>query len=164
MKKKTLVAYATKRGSTAEIAEKIGEVLKRRQIQVDVLPVREITDLSPYKTVILGTAIYIGLWRREAVKFLKRYTDELAEMTLWIFLSGPAGEGDPLELLDGWRFPESMRPMIERIKPVEITCFGGRIESGKMNIFEKMIIKNVGAKIGDFRNWGSIASWANRID
>ncbi len=57
MKKKTLVAYATKRGSTAEIAEKIGEVLKRRQIQVDVLPVREITDLSPYKTVILGTAI-----------------------------------------------------------------------------------------------------------
>ncbi len=95
---------------------------------------------------------------------MKRYTDELAEMTLWIFLSGPTGEGDPLELLDGWRFPESMRPMIERIKPVEITCFGGRIESGKMNIFEKIIIKNVGAKIGDFRNWGSIASWANRID
>ncbi|HDP77986.1 MAG TPA: hypothetical protein ENN47_07365 [Mesotoga infera] len=163
MKKKTLVAYATKRGSTAEIAEKIGEVLEKRQVQVDVMPVREVVDLSPYKTVILGTAIYIGLWRREAVKFLKTYADELAKMTFWIFLSGPTGEGDPLELLDGWRFPESMRHMIEQIKPAEITCFGGRIESCKMNPFEKMIIKKVGAKIGDFRNWGSIASWANEI-
>jgi len=164
MKEKVLVAYATKRGSTAEIAEKIGEVLKKRQMQVDVLPVRKVTDLSPYKTAILGTAVYIGLWRREAVKFLKTYADELANMPLRIFLSGPTGAGDPLELLGDWRFPESLRPVIEQVKPVEITCFGGRIESGKMNPFEKMIIKKVGAEIGDFRNWESIASWANEID
>jgi menaquinone-dependent protoporphyrinogen oxidase len=114
--------------------------------------------------VILGTAVYIGLWRREAVKFLKTFADELAKMPLRIFLSGPTGAGDPLELLGDWRFPESLRPMIEQIEPVEITCFGGRIESGRMNPFEKMIIKKVGAEIGDFRNWESIASWANGID
>lgn len=164
MKERVLVAYATKRGSTAEIAEKIGEVLKKRQMQVDVLPARKVADLSPYKTAILGTAVYIGLWRREAVKFLKTFADELVKMPLRIFLSGPTGAGDPLELLGDWRFPESLRPVIEQVKPVEITCFGGRIESGKMNPFEKMIIKKNGAEIGDFRNWESIASWANGID
>lgn len=164
MKERVLVAYATKRGSTAEIAEKIGEVLKKRQMQVDVLPARKVADLSPYKTAILGTAVYIGLWRREAVKFLKTFADELVKMPPRIFLSGPTGAGDPLELLGDWRFPESLRPVIEQVKPVEITCFGGRIESGKMNPFEKMIIKKVGAEIGDFRNWESIASWANGTD
>lgn len=164
MKERVLVAYATKRGSTAEIAEKIGEVLKKRQMQVDVLPARKVADLSPYKTAILGTAVYIGLWRREAVKFLKTFADELAKMPLRIFLSGPTGAGDPLELLGDWCFPESLRPVIEQVKPVEVTCFGGRIESGKMNPFEKMIIKKNGAEIGDFRNWESIASWANGID
>ncbi len=141
-----MVAYATKCGSTAEIAEKIGEVLKRRQIQVDAACPGNYRSFSIQDSDTWNGDLY-RTWRREAVKFLKRYTDELAEMTLWIFLSGPTGEGDPLELLDGWRFPESMRPMIERTVPVEITCFGGRIESGKMNIFEK-IIKNVKAKIG----------------
>jgi len=164
MKERVLVAYATKRGSTAEIAEKIGEVLKKRQMQVDVLPARKVADLSPYKTAILGTAVYIGLWRREAVKFLKTFADELVKMPLRIFLSGPTGAGDPLELPGNWRFPESLRPVIEQVKPVEITSFGGRIESGKMNPFEKMIIKKVGAEIGDFRNWESIASWANGTD
>ncbi|HNS45314.1 MAG TPA: flavodoxin domain-containing protein, partial [Alphaproteobacteria bacterium] len=119
MKERVLVAYATKRGSTAEIAEKIGEVLKKRQMQVDVLPARKVADLSPYKTAILGTAVYIGLWRREAVKFLKTFADELVKMPLRIFLSGPTGAGDPLELLGDWRFPESLRPVIEQVKPVE---------------------------------------------
>ena len=66
MDKQVLVAYATKYGATAEIAEKIGEVLRQAGLPTDVLPVDRVGDLSAYKAVVLGSAVYIGQWRKEA--------------------------------------------------------------------------------------------------
>ena len=66
---------------------------------------KDVRDLSEYDAVVLGSAVYIGGWRKEAVKFLKDNEGALAERTVWVFSSGPAGEGDPVDLLDGWRFP-----------------------------------------------------------
>lgn len=164
MEKGILVTYASKRGSTAEIAEKIGEVLRQNGLLVDVLPVNKVRDLTPYRTVVLGSSVYIGLWRREAVKFLKENEKYLSELTVWLFSSGPTGTGDPLELTEGWCFPESLRPVIERIQPRGITCFGGKLDLKNMNLIEKMMINKVKAPIGDFRNWVAITSWAEAID
>jgi len=71
MDEKVLVTYASKYGATAEIAEKIGEVLRQAGLQTDILPVKSIRDLTQYNAVILGSAVYIGQWRKDAVKFLK---------------------------------------------------------------------------------------------
>jgi menaquinone-dependent protoporphyrinogen oxidase len=71
MNRQVLVTYASKYGATAEIAEKIGEVLRQEGVPADVLPVKQVDDLTPYTAVILGSAVYIGRWRKEAVKFLE---------------------------------------------------------------------------------------------
>ncbi len=163
MEKKILVAYASKKGSTAEIAIKIGEVLRQKGLQADVLPVDKVRDLTSYKAVVLGSASYFGLWRKEAVKFISENEKQLSELSVWLFSSGPTGAGDPLELLKGWRFPESLRSVIERIKPRSITCFGGKLDLKTMNFFEKMIINKFNSPIGDFRNWKTITSWAEAI-
>jgi menaquinone-dependent protoporphyrinogen IX oxidase len=55
-----LVAYATKYGATAGIAEKIGQVLRQAGLLTDVLPVDRVSDLTPYEAVVLGSAVYIG--------------------------------------------------------------------------------------------------------
>lgn len=72
MDKKILVAYGSKRGSTAEIAEKIGETLRLKGLQVDVLDAGTVNDLTPYSKIILGSSVYIGLWHKKAVLFLKK--------------------------------------------------------------------------------------------
>ena len=163
MSSKVLVAYATKYGATAEIAAKIGEVLAQAGIAADVLPVKQVKDLDAYDAVVLGSAVYIFHWRKEAGRFLKANAKLLAERPLWIFSSGPTGEGDPVELANGWRFPKGLQPLLDKIKPREAVVFHGAIDPGKMKGMEKWMIQKVGAAVEDSRDWEAIASWAGAI-
>jgi menaquinone-dependent protoporphyrinogen oxidase len=160
MENGVLVAYASKHGMTAEIAAKIVETLRQCGLQADVMPVKNVRDLATYKAVVLGSAVYIAMWRKEMVKFLQENEVALSQRPLWVFSSGPLGEGDPLELLHGWRFPEAQRPLVERIKPRDIAVFHGAIDLKKMTIFEKWVLKRVKARTGDFRDWEAITRWA----
>ena len=117
MEIKVLVAYASKHGMTAQIAEKIGEALRQSGLQVDVLPVKRVIKPESYKAAVLGSAVYIAMWRKEMVTFLQKNEKLLSERPVWLFSSGPMGEGDPAELSQGRRFPEAQRAIIERIKP-----------------------------------------------
>jgi flavorubredoxin len=110
MEEQVLIAYATKYGATAEIAEKIGEVLRGAGLAADVRTVENAGDLGAYRAVILGSAVYIGQWRKEAARFLKDNEVVLAQKPVWIFSSGPTGEGDPVQLTDGWRLPGKLQP------------------------------------------------------
>ena len=109
MNTQVLVAYATKYGATAGIAEKIGQILGQAGLHVEVLPVDRVNDLSSYQAVVLGSAAYIGRWRKEAAKFLKSNEKVLADKLVWLFSSGPTEQGNPVDLMEGWRFPKSLR-------------------------------------------------------
>lgn len=155
-----LVAYATKYGATAEIAERIGAVLRETGFTTDVLSVKQVSDLTPYRAVILGSAVYLGSWRKEGVRFLEANEQVLAERDVWLFSSGPTGQGDPLELMQGWRFPPALQSVIDRIQPHDIAFFHGDLEMDRLNFIEKAMIKNLKAPVGDFRDWDAITAWA----
>lgn len=158
-----LVAYATKYGATAEIAEKIGQVLRQAGLRADVLPANRVSDLTPYQAVVLGSAVYIGKWRKQAVKFLQANEKMLAERQVWLFSSGPTGEGDPVALTQDWHFPKALQPIADRIRPRDIAVFHGALNMKKLNLIKKWMIKNVKAPLGDFRDWDAITSWATAI-
>jgi menaquinone-dependent protoporphyrinogen oxidase len=163
MEKQVLVAYATKRGATAEIAEKIGEVLREAGLAAEVLPADQVDDVTPYGAVILGSAVYVGRWQKQAANFLKSHEEALAQRPVWLFSSGPTGEGDPAELTQGWHFPKGLQAIADRIQPRDIAVFHGYVNPEKLNFFERWMIKNVTAPSGDFRDWEAIASWATSI-
>lgn len=153
-----LVTYAAKYGATAEIAEKIGQVLEQASFSVDVQPVEKVYDLTRYQVVVIGSAVYAGIWRKDAVEFLEENEKHLAELPVWIFSSGPTGQGDPVELMKRWKFPEAQQPIANRIKPREIVVFHGDLDAKKLNFAEKMIVKGVKAPLGDYRDWDVIES------
>jgi menaquinone-dependent protoporphyrinogen oxidase len=163
MDDQVLVAYATKYGATAEIAEKIGEVLRQAGLRADVLPAERVGDLSTYEAVVLGSALYIGQWRKEAVKFIKANESTLAKKPVWLFLSGPTGEGDPEELVQGRHIPGKLQPVVDRIGPRDVAVFRGAVDAGKLSFIERWMLKNVQAPAGDFRDWDAITSWATAI-
>ncbi len=163
MDAQVLVAYATKYGATGEIADKIGQVLQQTGWRVDVLPVKRVGDVAAYQAVVLGSAVYMFHWRREAAAFLKANEKALAGRPLWLFSSGPTGEGSADAFLEGRRLPDALLPIAERIAPREIAVFGGKIDPARLGFFERLIIKNVKVPTGDFRDWDAIADWAVKI-
>lgn len=164
MDRNILVTYASKYGATKDIAEKVGQVLRQAGFQVDILPVKDVHDLTPYRVVVMGCAVYIGKWLKEIGDFLNGNEKSLTERQLWLFSSGPTGGGDAVDLLDGWQFPSDQQPIIDRIRPRATAVFHGYINPEKVNFIEKWAIKSLVKKpFGDFRNWDAITSWATSI-
>jgi menaquinone-dependent protoporphyrinogen oxidase len=164
MDKQILVAFASKYGATQEIASKVGEVLHQSGFQVDLQPAGRVRDVTRYQAVVLGSAVYIGRWPKEAEVFLKASEKDLAARPFWLFSSGPTGEGDPLELLNGWRVPVSMEPLVGRLQPRDAVVFHGNIDPTKVNRIEKWAVQNLVKKpLGDFRDWDMITAWSEII-
>jgi menaquinone-dependent protoporphyrinogen oxidase len=160
---KVLVAYGSKYGATAGIAQRIGKVLDQEGIETDVRSADEVGDVSQYEAFVVGSAAYYGKWRKEAVRLVKKHESSLAGKDTWIFTSGPTGEGDPLELSDGWRAPKALEEHFARINPHDTALFGGKVDPDKLGPIERQALKTVKAPSGDFRDWEAITSWAATI-
>jgi len=163
MHTRVLVVHATKHGATGEIAEKIGDVLRRGGLSVDMLPAGQAGDPNDYDAVIIGSAVYAGRWRKAAAAYLRTWEEALSTRPVWLFSSGPTGEGAPVELTKGWEFPESLQPIAERIRPREIVLFHGALDPTKLSVLERWMIKAVDAPMGDYRDWEAIVAWAGAI-
>jgi menaquinone-dependent protoporphyrinogen oxidase len=160
---KVLVAYGSKYGATAEIADRIGHALADEGFQTDVLSAEKVKDVTGYDGVVIGSAVYIGMWRKEVNNFIQKFEKELAARPVWIFSSGPAGKGDPAQQLQGWKMPKAMEMYIDHIKPKDNAIFHGDIRVEKMNWFEKWIMKRIKTEYGDFRDWDMITNWTKGI-
>jgi menaquinone-dependent protoporphyrinogen oxidase len=112
---------------------------------------------------VIGSAVYVGQWRKEAAAFLESNEKELARRPVWLFSTGPTGNGDPVQLMKGWRFPEALQPVADRIGPRGTAFFHGALDMSRLSVPEKLIIKGIKASLGDFRDWQAIAAWSADI-
>ena len=158
---RVLVAYGTKHGATAEIAEAIGAALRDTGLEVDVRRARGVRSAEPYRAVVLGSAVYAGRWRRDALRLLRR--PELKDRDVWLFSSGPVGEdkGDPAEA-ERWTKPQKVSDLGAEIGAHEHVVFGGKVgEDG--GFIRKKMARDMPAELRDRRDWEQIDAWARSI-
>lgn len=154
-----LVAYASKHGSTAGIAEAIADALVDHEIKAEAKAVDAVDDLGPYKAVVLGSAVYAGSWMKEAVAFAERRAEELARKPVWLFSSGPLGD----DVKDHEEQPRQLPELRRTIAPREHRVFYGALDTSVLGFAERMVAKAVKAPVGDFRNWDAIRAWGEQI-
>jgi menaquinone-dependent protoporphyrinogen oxidase len=154
-----LVAYASKHGSTQEIAEFIAETLRGLGKEADCVPVAEAPDPRRYEGVILGSAVYVGSWLPDATAFARGNAEDLAERPVWLFSSGPFGN----QILDQEEQPQELEELRNRISPKDHRMFFGALDMDKLAFEERMVVKAMGAPAGDFRDWDDIRSWTEDI-
>jgi menaquinone-dependent protoporphyrinogen oxidase len=113
--------------------------------------------------VVVGSGVYAGNWLKGAATFLTRHEAELTGRPVWLFSDGPTGEGDPVALMKGWRFPQSLQPVADRIRPRDIVLFHGALDPAKLNWAERLILRAIKAPVGDYRDWPAIEAWAGEV-
>ncbi|HYB29691.1 MAG TPA: flavodoxin domain-containing protein [Solirubrobacteraceae bacterium] len=158
---RVLVAFGTKHGGTAEIAQAIAKTLQAAGLEVDVRHARNVRSLEPYRAVVLGSAVYVGRWRGDALRLLRRA--DLKDRDVWLFSSGPVGEdqGDP-EQLERWTKPEQVEQLAAAIGVREHVVFGG-VLADDAGFIRKKMARNTPPELRDRRDWQEIEAWARSI-
>jgi menaquinone-dependent protoporphyrinogen oxidase len=153
MRPSILVAYASKKGSTAEVATFVGKRLRERGLVADVRRAAEVEDLAFYDGVVLGGSLYLGRWHDDARTFLSRFGTALASRPLAVFALGPktASEDD----LAGSR--AQLERALGGVEPTTVAVFGGVIDPAKLRFpFNRM-------PASDARDWTAIAAWVEEV-
>jgi menaquinone-dependent protoporphyrinogen oxidase len=156
---RVLVAFASKHGSTAEIAEAVAGELRRSGLHADCRPAGDVKDLNGYDAVVLGSAVYMKRWQHDARHLLHKHGQELAARAFWIFSSGPFGEHpDPT-----WAEPPKVVKEAEKLGVRGHVVFGGRLPVEPAGFVEKAMVRNTPPEVADLRDWDEIRSWAAGI-
>ena len=151
-----LVAYATKYGSTEEVAKTVAEELEGLGFEVELRELAAVKELDGCRAVVIGAALYMGRWHRHARSFLKRQRAALAELPVAVFALGPLKNTE--EQLAGSR-KQLDRALAKApdLHPATVEVFGGVIDPAKLRFpFNRM-------PEGDARDWDAIRAWSRSL-
>ncbi|MFH8727337.1 flavodoxin domain-containing protein [Streptomyces termitum] len=156
--KRVLVAYGSKHGATAGIADEIGRALRDDGFDTDVRPAGTVTDVGGYDGVVLGGALYAGRWNGEARRCARRNADQLRHRPVWLFSSGPVDRSAEQ------RDIPPVRGVARRMKQLgarEHVTFGGALTADSPDLVARALVRH--GKGGDFRDPARVRAWAHRI-
>jgi menaquinone-dependent protoporphyrinogen oxidase len=151
-----LIAYATKHGSTHEVAESVAAHLAQAGVEAHTLPAARVRSLDEYRAVVLGAPLYMGRWHGEARAFLRRFRKELATKPLAVFALGPVKD-------EAEQWEHARRQLFDAlshvpgVEPVSVGVFGGAIVPETLHF----PLSHIPA--GDLRDWAAIEAWTARL-
>ena len=147
-----LMAYATKNGSTLQVAEFIAAVLRDGGEQVTLTPARSVRGpVAAYDLVVLGAPLYSGRWHADARRFLRKHRRDLAGVPVAIFGMGPR-----TDTAEAWQHSRAQLgkalARVQPLVPADIVVFGGADPPGRSRRPRR-----------DLRDWSDIRAWAGRL-
>jgi menaquinone-dependent protoporphyrinogen oxidase len=151
-----LIAYATKHGSTHEVAETVAAHLAQFGVEAHTLPADRVESLDEYQAVVLGAPLYMGRWHRDARAFLRRFRTELASRPLAVFALGPL-EDTPKQWEGASEQLYKALAHVPAVEPVTVGLFGGAIVPETLHFPFSHI------PAGDLRDWDAIRAWTERL-
>jgi menaquinone-dependent protoporphyrinogen oxidase len=169
---KVLVAYATRHGATAGIAERIARVLEGAGLTVDLTKIDDVRVTDDYDAFVIGSAAYYFHWLKEATRFVREHQRDFGKRPVWLFSSGPVGsdkvDAEGHDVVKGAaprEFTEFAQTLDARDQHVFFGAFDPDAEPvGLMERFTRLLpAVREALPTGDFRNWTEIESWARQI-
>jgi len=162
MSASVLVGYATKYGSTQEIAEAVAATLRKAGLEVDCQPMRQVRTLDGYRAVVLGAPLYMFRWHKDARRFLSRHREALAKRPVAVFALGPFHDKE-----EEWK---EVRAELDKelakfpwFRPVAVEVFGGKFDPKNLGFPLSLIPALRQMPASDIRDWTAIRAWASNL-
>lgn len=168
-KNKVLVAYDSQFGSTAEVATFISQNISTDEREIDVKRIGEVTNLSIYSNVIIGSAIQYDKWMSNAKKFIIINENELSTKKVSFFLVCLVlSKKDKESERKVNKYESDIKKLVPKINVGHFGKFAGVLDYSKMSfgkrILAKIILTIIGVKEGDYRDWNEIKKWSKTIE
>lgn len=156
---RVLVAYATRAGSTIDIADSIAFGISQQGYCVDLVHINSIDNLIDYSAIVIGSAIRMGNVTPEVKRFVKINKEILQTKPTAYFIACLTLHEDTPE--NRAKVKDYLIPLREMVTPFAEGYFAGEMDYSKLKGFDKFVAKRmVKAPEGDFRDWGKIREWA----
>jgi menaquinone-dependent protoporphyrinogen oxidase len=164
MSAKILVTYASRSGTTASVAEAISKTLTEAGLDVDVLAMKDVSELPAYRAVVVGSAIRASKWLPEAQEFVKTHRAALNQKPLAMFTVcitlAMANGANYRYAVEKW-----VAPVRALVRPLSDGFFAGRLDFSKLPLNFDTIKLRVVVALGIFpkedrRDWQAIQTWA----
>jgi menaquinone-dependent protoporphyrinogen oxidase len=154
-----LVGYATRYGSTQEVAEAVAATLRERGLVAELKLLRDVRTLAGYGAVVIGAPLFMFHWHKDALRFLERRREALMERPVAIFALGPVHDPhDEKEWQDSHSQLDQELAKFPWLTPFSLEMFGGKYDPQKLGFPIKMLAGN--APASDIRDWAAIRAWA----
>ncbi|WP_043777330.1 flavodoxin domain-containing protein [Rhodococcus sp. JVH1] len=165
-----LVAYATAKGSTRGIAERLGSCIEGLGQSVDVRPVADVSDVHSYDVIVFGSAIHNGQWLAEASDAVGRLRSQFEGRRVWAFSVSSVGVTSTTLSKRLARFlrrvtpePGAVRILRDAADVRDHRFFAGVIAPGDWPGFGRVVFTLMGGHYGDARDWADVCAWAGAI-
>jgi menaquinone-dependent protoporphyrinogen oxidase len=165
---KVLVGYATKHGSTAEVAQFIGNVLQEHALDITVAEVGGVSSAAGYDAFVIGSPVYEGMWLSEMSQFLERCEAEMFAKPVYYWMTcirvlEPDG-------LAHARDHYVHKPTLDKFRVHDIMAFAGKLRFSETTLGERWALsihydgqELPGAREDDYRDWNAIRDWAVQV-
>jgi menaquinone-dependent protoporphyrinogen oxidase len=152
-----LIAYGSKRGGTAGLAEMIGDELTAAGLETVVKPARDVRSLDGFHAVVIAGALYATRWHRDARHFVRRHAGELRGRAVWLVSSGPLDDSAVTGAIPPVRH---VAKVMTKIGARGQVTFGGRLESTAKGFPASAMAKK---SAGDWRDRAQVHTWAAEV-
>jgi len=157
-----LVAYATRYGSTQEVAEAVAATLRERGLAVNIQPMREVRGLEEYSVIVLGAPLYMFHWHKDALHFLSRFHEALIARPVAVFALGPF-HNEEKEYQEVRNQLDKELAKFPWLTPQVIAIFGGKFDPQKLTFPYNLISALKNMPPSDVRDWTAIRAWASDL-
>ncbi len=157
-----LVGYATRSGSTKEIASAVAVRLREGGSAVDLRLLKEVKSLDGYRSVVIGAPLYMFHWHKDAMRFLERLREALTQRVVAIFALGPFHDVEK-----EWKeVREQLNKELAKfpwLAPIALEVFGGTFDPSKLGFPYALVPALKKMPASDIRDWSAIRDWAGRL-
>lgn len=160
---RVLVTYASRFGSTREVATRIADRIRGHGHEVMVCAVDDAWSVDGYGAIVVGSGVYDGSWTADATAFVRRHAPMLAHTPVWLFSVGSFGDRHPV--IGGLmrKEPKEIGEFEQAIHPRDYRVFAGVIDLAHWPAWGRLLFQALGGRDGDNRSWPDIEAWADQI-